>query len=334
MQKAEIIIEIAQSHDGSLGILHSYIDAIAETGVDTIKFQMHIPEAESSKHEPFRINFSYEDKTRYDYWKRMSFSKEQWIAIKKHCEDKKVEFLCSPFSIEAIEILEQLSVKRYKIASGEINNTLLLEAIAQTKKPVLLSSGMSNFLEIDTAINFFNERNIDISLFQCTTSYPTKPEEVGLNLITEMKKKYIVPIGLSDHSGEIYPSLAAVALGAQMIEVHAVFDKKMFGPDSTSSLTITQISDLVKGIRHIEKSLNHKIDKDDISKFETVKKIFGKSLAARRDLSKGQIVQIQDLESKKPAGYGIPPEQYESVVGKKIKRAIKKYDFINLTDLE
>ena len=122
--KYDLIAEIGQAHDGSLGIAHSYIDALANTGVSTIKFQMHIAEAESSIYEPFRVNFSYEDKTRYDYWKRMQFSIEQWSELKRHCEDKGLEFLVSPFSLAAVEILEKLDIKRYKIGSGEVNNNL------------------------------------------------------------------------------------------------------------------------------------------------------------------------------------------------------------------
>ncbi len=140
------IAEIGQAHEGSLGILHSYIDALSSTGVSAIKFQMHIAEAESSEYEPFRVKFSYEDATRFDYWKRMEFTLEQWKGIKKHCDEVGLEFLCSPFSNLAVDWLEEIGVNRYKIGSGEVNNFLLLEKIAQTKKPIILSSGMSSFL--------------------------------------------------------------------------------------------------------------------------------------------------------------------------------------------
>ena len=129
-----IIAEIAQAHDGSLGLLHSYIDALAETGVDAVKFQTHIAAAESSEFEQFRVPFSYVDKTRFDYWKRMEFTAEQWGGIKQHCENRGVEFISSPFSIAAVELLEKLNVKRYKIGSGEVSNTLLLDRIAPNKK--------------------------------------------------------------------------------------------------------------------------------------------------------------------------------------------------------
>ena len=138
-----IVAEVAQAHDGSLGVLHSYIDALSKTGVDAVKFQMHIAEVESSVYEKFRVKFSYEDKTRYDYWKRTSFSLDQWQDVKEHCEEVGLEFLCSPFSNVAVDWLEKMDVKRYKIGSGDVNNFLMLAKVAETGKDIILSSGMS-----------------------------------------------------------------------------------------------------------------------------------------------------------------------------------------------
>src|SRR5205823_2349390 len=148
-QHLMIIAEIAQAHDGSVGILHSYIDALAATGVDAIKFQTHIAEAESSGHEAFRVQFSYVDNTRYDYWKRMELSLEQWIEVKNHCHRKGMLFISSPFSCKAVDLLEKAGVDRYKIGSGEVTNSLLLEKINRTGMPVILSSGMSKMQELD-----------------------------------------------------------------------------------------------------------------------------------------------------------------------------------------
>ena len=188
--KVFIVAEIAQAHDGSLGLLHSYIDAIAKTGVNAIKFQTHIAEAESSIREPFRVNFSYEDKTRFDYWKRMEFTLDQWKEIKVHCDEVGLEFMSSPFSNAAVDLLEKVGVQRYKVGSGEVNNFLLLEKIASTKKPVIISSGMSSYEELDNTVEFLNERKVDYSILQCTTSYPTKPDQFGLNVIGELKRRY------------------------------------------------------------------------------------------------------------------------------------------------
>lgn len=333
-ERVLIIAEIAQAHDGSLGIAHSYIDALAETGVDAVKFQTHIAEAESSAFEPFRIKFSYEDETRYDYWKRTGFKPEQWIGLREHCDKVGLEFISSPFSLSAVDLLETVGVKRYKIGSGEVSNLLLLEKIARTGKPVILSSGMSSFQELKTANEFLSARGISVSILQCTTAYPTKPEQWGLNVLTELRKRFSVPVGFSDHSGDIYAGLSAVALGAVILEFHVVFDKKMFGPDSSASLTLTQVASLVKGVREIESALKAQIQKDDIQSFAELKRMFGKSLAVNKTLPKGHPIEFEDLESKKPADQGIASTEYSSVVGKKTTREISAFSFLKYDDLE
>ncbi|AZQ44703.1 N-acetylneuraminate synthase family protein [Nonlabens ponticola] len=325
----DLIAEIAQAHDGSLGIAHSYIDALADTGITAIKFQTHIAEAESSHAEPFRVNFSYEDATRYDYWKRMQFTEEQWIGLKKHCDDVSIEFLSSPFSIAAVELLERLGVKRYKIGSGEITNLLMLDKIAQTNKPMLVSSGMSSYEELDKTVDFLKKANVDLSLFQCTTSYPCPAGEWGLHLIPELKKRYSLPVGFSDHSGDIYACLAATSLGAEMLEFHAVFDKTMFGPDAQASLTIEEIKKMVNGVKQIHHDLACAVDyKEDFSRFKEVKKIFEKTLAVNKDMSIGDVIKLEDLEAKKPAKQGINANAFEQVLGKTLTSNLKQWDFL------
>ncbi len=327
--KKTIIAEIAQAHDGSLGILHSYIDVVAQAGADAIKFQTHIAEAESSELEPFRVNFSYEDKTRIDYWRRMEFTAEQWRGIKAHCDEVGLEFLSSPFSCAAVDLLEKIGIKRYKIGSGEVTNLLLLEKICRTGKEIILSSGMSSFAELDKTVEFIKKSGNRISILQCTTAYPTRAEQLGLNVIQELKERYCVPIGYSDHSGQIFAGLAAVSLGAEIVEVHVTFDKRMFGPDATSSLTIDELAQLVKGVSYLGEALDHKIDKTDNSNYTNLKSIFEKSLAVNKDLPEGHVIAVEDLEGKKPAGRGIPASDYAQVVGKKLKQNMKRYSFLD-----
>ncbi len=329
-----IIAEIGQAHEGSLGILHSYIDALAGTGVDAVKFQMHIAEAESSLHEPFRVKFSLEDATRFDYWKRMSFTLEQWKGIKDHCEQVGLEFMCSPFSNLAVDWLEELGVKQYKIGSGEVNNLLLLEKIAKTGKPIIVSSGMSSFEELDQTVAFIKQHQVDFSILQCTTSYPTKPEQYGLNVIKELKDRYNVKVGFSDHSAKAATLIAATALGAEILEFHVVFDRQMFGPDAHSSLTIAETSYAVSSVRDIYTALNNPIDKADNLRFTELKAIFEKSLAINKDLPKGHIVTFNDLEAKKPKGYGIEAQYFKDCIGKKLKEPKKQWDFLTQNDLE
>ena len=328
-----IIAEIGQAHEGSLGILYSYMDAIAQTGVDAVKFQMHIAEAESSTHEPFRVQFSLEDKTRFDYWKRMGFSLEQWKGIKMHCDRLGLDFICSPFSNLAVDWLEEIGVEYYKIGSGEVNNFLILEKIARTGKPLILSSGMSSYAELDQTINFLKDKKVDFSILQCTTAYPTQPEEYGLNVISELQNRYSVPVGFSDHSAKVATCVAAAALGAQILEFHVVFDRQLFGPDAKSSLTIAETKELVVAVREIAKAISHPIDKNNNSNFKELKQIFEKSLAVNKDLPKNHVITFDDLEAKKPKGFGVDAMRFEEVIGKVLIRDLKQWDFLNEEDL-
>lgn len=331
--KPYIIAEIGQAHEGSLGILHSYIDAVAQTGANAIKFQMHIAEAESSIHEPFRVKFSYEDDTRYEYWKRMEFTLEQWHGIKEHCDQVGLDFICSPFSNLAVDWLEQIGVKAYKIGSGEVSNWLMLEKIAKTGKPIILSSGMSSYAELDQTIQFLKNKKVEVSILQCTTSYPTQPQQYGLNVINELKERYNIPVGYSDHSAKISTNIAAVALGAEILEFHVVFSREMFGPDAKSSLTIEETKQLVQSVNEISTAIHHPVNKNDNSAFTQLKTIFEKSLAVNKVLKQGHVLTIDDLEAKKPKGFGIPANEFENILGKKINKNLNKWDFITHQDI-
>lgn len=323
-----IIAEIGQAHDGSLGNAHAFIDALADTGVDAVKFQTHIAAAESSEFEPFRVKFSKQDSTRYDYWKRMEFTFDQWRELRQHCKEKGLQFISSPFSIAAVNLLQQIDVDVFKIGSGEVRNLLLLEAIAQTQKPIILSSGMSSTDELEDSIDFLKAFTDKLSVLQCTTAYPTSPSQWGLNVIGELKDRFNLPIGFSDHSGDIFACLAAAAHGAEIFEFHVVFDKRQFGPDSPASITIDQTKRLCEGIRQIRESIDNPVQKDDTQKYEGLKTMFGKSLAVNKDLPKGHILVLADLETKKPGDRGIPASDYQAVLGKKTTVDLKKWDFL------
>jgi len=332
--KTYIIAEIGQAHDGSLGMAHAYIDAVAKTGADAIKFQTHIAAAESSMHEPFRVKFSKQDATRYEYWQRMEFSLEQWKGLKAHCDAVGLDFISSPFSNAAVDLLEEVGVKLYKVGSGEVNNFLLLQKIANTGKPIIISSGMSSFAELDETVAFLKEKNCEFSILQCTTSYPTAPKQFGLNVIQELKERYLVAIGFSDHSSGIEAGIAAVALGAELLEFHVVFNKEMFGPDAKSSLTFPETTQLVNAVRNIDEALQHPIDKKDNSQFAELKQIFEKSLAINKNLPKGHILTFDDLEAKKPKNYGILASKFQEVIGEKLASDMKQWDFLTKEDLE
>jgi N,N'-diacetyllegionaminate synthase len=328
-----IIAEVGLSHDGSVGIAHSYIDALATTGVDAIKFQMHDAEAESSIFEPFRTPFSYEDHNRQAYWKRTSFHLEQWQELQFHTLLRNMDFIASPFSVSAVEILKKLDLKTIKIGSAEITNYLLLQQFMDTDIKLILSSGMSNWRELDKAIDLLKQTKNKLSLLQCTSAYPTKPTDWGLNVMVAFQHRYQIPVGFSDHSGDIFACLAAASLGAECIEFHVTFDKRMFGPDAKSSLTISQVSQLVQGIRQIQSSLQNPVDKDNLEAILPTKTIFEKSIAVNKDLPKNHIISLQDLESKKPANIGIHTCNFQSVIGRKLNKPLQKWSFITPLDM-
>lgn len=294
--RCEIIAEIAQAHDGSLGMAHAYIDAAATAGVDAVKFQTHIAAEESTPAEAWRVKFSKQDATRYDYWRRMEFTPDQWHGLHGHAREKGLKFYSSPFSVSAVVLLECIGVDGWKIASGEVSNHQLLNAMATSQLPVLLSSGMSSFSELDDAVQCITSLRLPLCVMQCTSKYPTQPQHVGLNLISEYQQRYKCPVGLSDHSGVIYPGLAAIVHGISVLEVHITMSREMFGPDVPASLTTSELRQLVDGVRFIETMRDHPVDKDEMSdELAEMRSLFSKSAVARVDLPVGRVLCESDL---------------------------------------
>jgi N-acetylneuraminate synthase len=329
-----IVMEVAQAHDGSLGVAHAFIDVAAEAGVDAVKFQTHIAEAESTKREKFRVQFSYQDSTRFAYWKRMEFTEDQWVTLADHARKSGLIFLSSPFSLEAIELLDRIGVPAWKVGSGEVGNTLLLDEMIKTGKPILLSSGMSSWEELDQAIETIKTADVPLMVYQCTSRYPCKPEDVGLGLIKIIQDRYRIPVGLSDHSGTIYPGIAAAALGAASVEVHITLSRYAFGPDVSASLTPEELKQMVEGIRMVETSLRSTHDKSELaSQMRDMKKIFSRSVVTRVPIARGTVLSLENLTLKKPGG-GIPPSGLARLVGRKVKRDLNMNTFISIEDLE
>ncbi|MFW2390342.1 MAG: N-acetylneuraminate synthase family protein, partial [Polyangiales bacterium] len=202
--RCRVIAEVGQSHDGSLGTAHAFVDAIADAGADAVKFQTHIAEAESRPDEPWRVKFSPQDETRFDYWKRMEFTPEQWRGLKEHADERGLLFLSSPFSEEAVDLLTDVGVAAWKIASGQINDLWMLERLAKTGWPVLFSTGMSPLSEIEWALRWAKDKGLPVAAMQCTSAYPSGLDSVGLNVMRDLRERFDVPVGLSDHSGTIY----------------------------------------------------------------------------------------------------------------------------------
>lgn len=329
-----IVGEVAQAHDGSLGLAHAYIDAIADAGADAVKFQTHIAAAESTPAEPWRVRFSPQDQTRYDYWRRMEFTEPQWRALRVHADQRGLIFLSSPFSIEAVDLLERVGMPVWKIASGEVSNPPLLDRIAATRRPVLLSTGMSPLAEIDRAVARLRRQGLPFAVLQCTTAYPCPPIKVGLNLVAEFRRRYRCPVGLSDHSGTIYPGLAAASTGIEFLEVHVVLSRQMFGPDVPASLTPEELRQLVTGVRFIEQMRAHPVCKNDAARTAApLRRLFTKSIIARINLSRGTVLRDKHLTAKKP-GCGIPVADWPRVVGRRLKRRVAANALLAWSDLE
>jgi N,N'-diacetyllegionaminate synthase len=329
-----IIGEVAQSHDGSLGQAHAFIDAIASAGADAVKFQTHIAHAESTRAEPWRLKFSRQDDSRYAYWERMEFTAEQWAGLKEHADERGLLFLSSPFSLPAVELLDKIGMNVWKIASGEVGNTVLLKRILENRQPVILSSGLSDWSELDEAVSEIRASKTDYAVLQCTSAYPCPPEKIGLNLIEELQYRYYCPVGLSDHSGQIYASLAAVARGAEVLEVHVALSREMFGPDVAASVTTAELKQLVEGVRQIEKMLANPVDKHaSAAELAELRRNFTKSIYAAEELAAGTILTGRHLILKKP-GIGIPAGQMQNLIGQKLVRSLHADELVLLADIE
>ena len=329
-----VVGEVGQNHDGSLGLAHAFIDAIADAEADAVKFQTHIAAGESTPQEPFRVAFSRQDKTRYDYWARMEFTPEQWNGLAQHAGERGLLFLSSPFSMEAVDILTTAGVPAWKVASGEITNAPLIERMAATRLPLLLSTGMSSIEEIDQAVDRVQRLDVPFLLLQATTAYPCPPERVGLKLIPFLRSRYDCPVGLSDHSGTIYAGLAAAALGIEMLEVHVTLSKEMFGPDVPASVTTQELGTLVEGVRFIEKAMHSPFDKDSVAEeLAPLHSLFSRSVVVNRSLPKGTELILDYLIAKKP-GTGIPASAMDQLVGRRLARNVPADHILQQDDLE
>tara|TARA_B100001540_G_C15812217_1_gene645165 strand:- start:1030 stop:2052 length:1023 start_codon:yes stop_codon:yes gene_type:complete len=332
--KPYIIAEIAQTHEGSLGIAHSMIDMAAKSGASAVKFQCHFASEESSKDEPWRIKLRTQDKTRYDYWKRMEFSEDSWLDLREHAKDLKIDFICSPFSLKAVKLLEKIDIDGWKIASGEVTNFQLLEKISKSNKKIFISSGLSKVSEIKKALDILQKNNSEVVLMQCTSQYPVTPKNLGLNIIQDYMDEFDLNIGFSDHSGNIYSSLAALTMGVRHIEVHVTFHKEIFGPDVSSSLDPVELSSLVEGARWICEAQENPVDKDKVAKeLSNMRKIFFKSIIANKHISKGETIKPEHLSTKKPL-VGVGADKWFEVIGSKANKDIKKGSYISKGDFQ
>lgn len=308
---ALVIAEIGNNHDGSVHQAERLVDAAAEAGADAAKFQTHIAEAEMHPSTPTPPHFP---EPRWEFTKRMELTLDEHRHLKEYTEAKGLLFFSSPFSVEAVELLEEVGTPLYKIASGEVTNPPLIEAVAATGKPVLISTGMAGLAEVDAAMAILREAGSDVLILQCTSNYPCPPEKVNLRAMPALGERYGVPYGLSDHTPDIHTSIAAIALGASVIEKHFTLSKRLYGPDHHASLTPEELARLVDGVRQVEAALGS-ADKVRDPELDPARATFEKSVVTRVRIPAGTTIEREMLTTKRP-GNGIPAVRLDSVVGR------------------
>lgn len=323
-----IIAEAGINHNGDIKKARMLIDAAANCGADAIKFQTHLPECEMLPQSP---TADYVGEPLFDLLKRVELSKKDHIELKDYATDKGILFLSTPFSREAVDLLEEVGVEAYKVGSGEMTNLPLLEYIAARGKPILLSTGMSTLREIKESVAFLRRFTESLIIIHCVSSYPARYEDLNLGFIKRLKRVFRLPVGISDHSVGIYSALAAVALGACVVEKHFTMNRNWPGPDQKASLTPLELTEVVKGVRAIEKALGDakKVTPEELE----IQKMARESVVSLVDIPKGATI-TRDLVWVKRPGVGIPAKYLEKVIGMKAQKNVRAGTIIKWSDLE
>jgi N,N'-diacetyllegionaminate synthase len=326
--RTEIIVEIANTHEGSLGIAASLVDMAASSGADAVKFQMHLGEHEGVIDEPFRVNFSVQDKSRRDYWDRVGLTDEGWSYLSDYCSRKGVEFICTPFSVEAASRLLQFTdVKRWKVGSGDAPNFPFIDHLVTTGLPLIISTGLlawDEILKLRERLQDANawERTI---LMHCVTMYPTPLEYSSLNLLDDLIALG-GRVGLSDHSGRLTPSIYALSKGVEIIEVHMTPHPQFFGPDVTSSLTPAMVEQLIIYRNEFQTLRENPAIKSTLFDLASDnRRLFRKGIYWKTDLQINEKCTLENFSFLKPS-VGIDAIDFENYIGKTLKHSVKKGD--------
>lgn len=330
MQRTFIIAEAGVNHNGDIGIAKKMIDAASAAGADAVKFQTFKTERIVSINAPkaeYQIENTNIIESQYQMLKKLEIDKETHLELMEYCEKKNILFLSTPFDIESVKMLVELGIEIIKIPSGEITNLPYLREVAKQKKKVILSTGMSNMQEVKEAVQILRQNGTEtITVLHCNTQYPTPMEDVNLKAMISMKNELELPVGYSDHTQGIEVPIAAVAMGATVIEKHFTLDRTMEGPDHKASLEPDELTAMVKAIRNIEKALGNgvktlsKSEKDNLA-------IARKSIVAACKIEKGELFTEKNLTVKRP-GNGISPMKWEQVIGKIANRDYKEDEMI------
>lgn len=330
MQKIFIIAEAGVNHNGDIDIAKKMIDAASEAGVDAVKFQTFKAEKIVSMNAPkaeYQIENSNNTESQFQMLKKLEIDKRTHIELMKYCKEKNVMFLSTPFDIDSIHMLVELGIGIIKIPSGEITNLPHLREVARQKKKVILSTGMSNMQEVKDAVQVLKQYGAeDITVLHCNTQYPTPMEDVNLRAMIHMKHELNLEVGYSDHTQGVEVPIAAVAMGATVIEKHFTLDKTMEGPDHKASLEPNELKEMVKAIRNIEKALGNGEKNKTQSEVDNVA-IVRKSIVAACKIEKGELFTEKNLTVKRP-GNGISPMKWDEMIGKVADKTYKADEMI------
>ena len=317
-----IIAEIGVNHNGNVDLAKKMIKSASECGVDAVKFQTFVSEdlvTENAKTAKYQED-NAKEYSQLEMLKKLELSFDDFFELKRYAEECGVIFLSSPFDFKSVDLLEKLDVSIYKLGSGELTNFELIDYVLKTNKLLILSTGMATLEEIKETYDFIENKN-NLIILHCITGYPTSFEEANLNFIKTLQREFDVPIGFSDHSPGIELPIAAVALGACVVEKHFTLDKTLEGPDHKASLNPEEFKAMVNAIRNVEVAMGDGVRKFSENEKE-IKKVARKSIILNEDINKGNIIKKEMLSIKRP-GTGISPKEINNVIGMKVIKDLK-----------
>ncbi len=332
MHRTYIIAEAGVNHNGSPELAKKLIDKAKEAGVDCVKFQTFNPRkltTKSADKADYQVKNTNNDEKQLDMLDKLALSQKVFVDLKEYCEEKGIEFLSTPFDFESIDFLDNLGVSFWKVPSGEITNYPYLVKIAQTRRDIVLSTGMASMEEVEAAYKLLKDKGSgEITLLHCTTEYPAPIEDVNLKAMLSMKEKFGCKVGYSDHTKGIEIPVAAVAMGAEVIEKHFTLDRNMEGPDHKASLEPDELKEMVTAIRNVEKALGNGEKVPSPSEIKN-KPIARKSIVAKKDIKAGELFTEDNITTKRP-GSGINPMLWTKVLGTRAIRDFKEDELIEI----
>jgi len=330
-----VIAEAGVNHNGSLELAKKLVDVAKESGADAVKFQTFKSKNLVNKNAhkaDYQKRTTDKDESQFEMIKKLELSFYEFMELKRYCDEKKIMFLSSPFDLESIEFLNKLKLDIFKIPSGEITNLPYLRAIGKLNKKVILSTGMADLGEIEDALDVLiknGTKRKNIIVLHCNTEYPTPFEDVNLKAMQTIKCSFDVKVGYSDHTLGIEVPIAAVAIGAEVIEKHFTLDRNLPGPDHKASLEPDELKAMINAIRNIEKALGYGIKKPSNSEKKNIA-VVRKSIVAKKDIKKGEIFTQENLIVKRIGVKGISPMKWDEVIGGVAKRDFKEDELIEL----